>query len=83
MNTQNITISQITADLIMALRSIEESRNNYYLGTERMRGNVEECTDHMTDEENTAFDNTRNLIEKEIMDRIRFWANTIHPASEI
>ena len=50
MNTQNITIGQVTANLIMALRSVEQARNYYYLATEETRGSVEDLTNHLTPE---------------------------------
>ena len=34
MKTQNITVGPVTANLIMALRSVEQARNFYYLATE-------------------------------------------------
>ncbi len=83
MKTQDITIGPITANLIMALRSIEQARNYYYLATEEMRGNVDNLTNHMTDEENTVFDNARDLVEKEIGDNIRTWAFSSNPVNEI
>ena len=70
----NIAISTETANLLMALKSIETARNHFYLATEAMRGTVEELTDHMTKEENTVFDTARDMIEKAIGDNIRTWA---------
>ena len=83
MNTQNITVGQVTANLIMALRSVEQAKNYYYLATEEMRGNVEDLTDHMTVEERTVFDNARDLVEKMIGDNIRTWANSANTLNEI
>lgn len=83
MNTQNITVGQITANLIMALRSVEQARNFFYLATEEMRGNVEDLTDHMTVEEETVFDNARDLVEKLIGDSIRTWAFSTDTSNEI
>lgn len=83
MNTQNITVGQVTANLIMALRSVEQARNFYYLATEEMRGNVEDLTDHMTVEEKTVFDNARDLVEKQIGDNIRTWAFSTDTSNEI
>lgn len=71
----NLTVGPNTAKLLWALRSIETARNNYYLAMEELRGNVEDLTDHVTPEENTVFDNARDLIENKIGDAIRFWAN--------
>lgn len=75
METKNITVGPVTSNLIMALRSVEQARNYYYLATEEMRGNVEDLTDNMTDEEKAIFDNARDLVEKMIGDNIRTWAN--------
>lgn len=83
MNTHNITVGQVTANLIMALRSIEQARNFYYLATEEMRGDVEDLTDHMTVEEKTVFDNARDLVEKAIGDNIRTWAFSTDTSNEI
>ena len=83
MNTHNITVGQVTANLIMALRSIEQARNFYYLATEEMRGNVEDLTDNMTVEEKTVFDNARDLVEKAIGDNIRTWAFSTDTLNEI
>ena len=83
MNTQNITVGPVTANLIMALRSIEQARNYYYLAIEAMRGNVEELTDHLTVEEKAIFNNATNLVEKEIGDNIRTWAFSCNPGNEI
>ena len=83
MNTHNITVGQVTANLIMALRSIEQARNFYYLATEEMRGNVEDLTDNMTVEEKTVFDNARDLVEKAIGDNIRTWAFSTDTSNEI
>ena len=83
MNTQNITVGQVTANLIMALRSVEQARNFYYLATEEMRGDVEDLTDHMTVEEKTVFDNARDLVEKAIGDNIRTWAFSTDTSNEI
>lgn len=83
MNTQNITVGQVTANLIMALKSIEQARNYYYLATEEMRGKVEDLTDHMTDDEKAVFDNARDLVEKGIGDSIRTWAFSTNPGNEI
>ena len=83
MNTHNITVGQVTANLIMALRSIEQARNYYYLATEEMRGNVEDLTDNMTVEEKTVFDNARDLVEKAIGDNIRTWAFSTDTSNEI
>lgn len=83
MNTQNITVGQVTANLIMALRSVEQARNFYYLATEEMRGNVADLTDNMTVEEKTVFDNARDLVEKLIGDNIRTWANNTDTSNEI
>lgn len=71
----NIAISTETANLLMALKSIETARNHYYLATESLRGNLDDLTDNMTPEENTAFDTARDLVEKGILDNIRTWAN--------
>ena len=83
MNTHNITVGQVTANLIMALRSIEQARNFYYLATEEMRGDVEDLPDHMTVEEKTVFDNARDLVEKAIGDNIRTWAFSTDTSNEI
>ena len=83
MNTQNITVGQVTANLIMALKSIEQARNYYYLAAEEMRGKVEDLTDHMTDDEKSVFDNARDLVEKGIGDNIRTWAFSTNPGNEI
>lgn len=75
MNTQNnITISNETANLLMALKSIETARNHYYLATEALRGNPDDLTDNMTQDENTAFDTACSLVEKGILENIRTWA---------
>ena len=74
MKTQNITVGPVTANLIMALRSVEQARNFYYLATEEMRGNVDDLTDNMTDEEKSVFDKARDMVEKMIGDNIRTWA---------
>lgn len=71
----NIAISNETANLLMALKSIETARNHYYLATEPLRGNLDDLTDNMTQEEHTAFDTARDLVEKGILDNIRTWAN--------
>lgn len=83
MNTHNITVGQVTANLIMALRSIEQARNFYYLATEEMRGDVEDLTDHMTVEEKAVFDNAGDLVEKAIGDNIRTWAFSTDTSNEI
>ena len=70
----NIAISTETANLLMALKSIETARNHYYLAMEAMRGNPDNLTDHMTQDEETAFDTVRDLVEKGIGDNIRTWA---------
>lgn len=71
----NITIGPETANLLWALKSIESARNHYYLATEAMRGNPDNLTNHMTQDEETAFDTARDLVEKAIGDSIRTWAN--------
>ena len=83
MNTQNITIGQATANLIMALRSIEQARNYYYLATEETRGSVEDLTNHLAPEEETTFDTASILVEKRICDTIRLWANSTDTSNEI
>ena len=83
MNTQNITIGQVTANLIMALRSVEQARNYYYLATEETRGNVADLTNHLTPEEVNAFETASTLVEKMICDNIRLWANSTDTSNEI
>lgn len=70
----NIVISNETANLLMALKNIETARNYYYLATEAMRGNPDDLTNHMSTDEETAFDTARCLVEKAIGDNIRTWA---------
>lgn len=69
-----IKLGPTTTNLLMALRAIESARNYYYEATEATRGEIENLTDHLTQEENSAFDNLRELVEKEIGDNIRTWA---------
>jgi hypothetical protein len=83
MNTQKITVGPVTANLMMALRAIEQARNYYYLATEEMRGTGNNLTDHMTETENSVFDKARDLVEKEIGGNIRTWAFSTEPGNEI
>lgn len=70
-----ITVGPVTANLLRALKDIESARNYYYLATEALRGNPDNLTNHMTQDEELAFDTARGLVEKAIGDNLRTWAN--------
>lgn len=86
MKTQNITLGQGTANLVMALRSLEQAKNFYFLAMQEVRGmgdNTEPFTDPLTEAEKAVFDTASNLVEKGIGDNIRTWAFSTNPGNEI
>jgi hypothetical protein len=82
MKTQNITLGQGTANLVMALRSIEQAKNFYYLAMQEVRMK-NDTTDPLTEAERAVFDTVSDLVEKGIGDNIRTWAFSTNPGNEI
>ncbi len=82
MKTQNITLGQGTANLVMALRSLEQAKNFYFLAMQEVRGR-EDTTDPLTEAERAVFDTASDLVEKVIGDNIRTWAFSTNPGNEI
>lgn len=82
MQTQNITLGQGTANLVMALRSIEQAKNFYYLAMQEVRMK-DDTTDPLTEAERAVFDTASDLVEKGIGDNIRTWAFSTNPGNEI
>lgn len=70
-------ISPVTADLLAALRSYEMAVSNYYNAVSVLRSNNTDWPENgLTQEEQSAFDAGRALIEGQIRDRLLYWANT-------
>lgn len=82
MKTQDITLGQGTANLVMALRSIEQAKNFYYLAMQEVRMK-DDTTDPLTEAERAVFDTASYLVEKGIGDKIRTWAFSTNPGNEI
>ena len=78
-------IGSITANLLAALRSLEASVDYYYSAVTAFRNpsDADWPVRELTPEEAKAFDAVRDLIEKQIHQRLVLWANTTGPAPEL
>lgn len=77
-------ISPVTANLLAALRSYEMAVDSYYTAVATLRSNNTDWPENgLTAEEQSAFDNARGIIEKQIRDRLILWANTTTPAAQL
>ena len=78
-------IGPITANLLAALRSLEAAVDYYYSAVTAFRNpsDADWPVRELTPEETEAFDAVRDLIEKQIHQRLALWANTTVPAPEL
>ena len=78
-------IGSITANLLAALRSVEAAVDYYYSAVTVLRNPKDDSFPEreLTPEEAKAFDAVRDLIEKQIHQRLVLWANTTGPAPEL
>jgi len=78
-------IGPITANLLAALRSVEAAVDYYYSAVTALRNPKDDSFPEreLTPEETEAFDAVRDLIGKQINQRLALWANTTGAAPEL
>lgn len=82
-SNQAFTLSQESINLLNAMRSVEAAKNYYYMATESWRGNLDQLTNHMTEDEEKTFDAAFDLIGQQLLSGIRTWAGMLDPNNPI
>ena len=83
MNTTNTTptVGPVAANLLNALRSLEQARNYYFLATEQIRPTRD--GEVLTDQENDAFDAVADIIKRDFDERLTLWASALDTTQPI
>jgi len=70
---KGLTVSPSTENLYLSLRAVEAARNYFYCAAEELAG--EKAAAERLKENGGLFDAVRDMIENEIADAARYWAN--------
>lgn len=79
--THTPTVGRATAELLAALRSVENARAHLYEYNDVLFG--EEIAAKQTAEYDAILDTARDYVEKLLADALRTWAVTTKPNAEL
>ena len=78
---QGLTVGPVTENLLLSLRALEQAKNYYYCAFEEMAG--EQAAGDAINDSGPKWDAVRDMIEKEIADGLRTWANSTPQENQI
>ena len=76
-----LTVGPVTENLLLSLRALEQAKNYYYCAFEEMAG--EQAAGDALNDSGPKWDAVRDMIEKDIADGLRTWANNYPEINEI